>query len=107
MIVLGFDTATLSTAVGLRLDDGDTLQARDDPAPAGSPGHATRLLQAALAEVGDYPCRINAQIYLTDMYAHHGFVPDGDEFLEDGIPHVPMLHSGPSTRPAACEAGPA
>ena len=52
MIVLGFDTATLSTAVGLRLDDGDTLQARDDPAPAGSPGHATRLLAmvAALLE---------------------------------------------------------
>jgi len=31
MIVLGFDTATLSTAVGLRFPDGTTLQARDDP----------------------------------------------------------------------------
>ena len=30
MIVLGFDTATPSTAVGLRLADGRTLQARDD-----------------------------------------------------------------------------
>jgi tRNA threonylcarbamoyladenosine biosynthesis protein TsaB len=52
VIVLGFDTATLSTAVGLRLADGSTLQARDDPAPAGSPGHATRLLAmvAALLE---------------------------------------------------------
>jgi tRNA threonylcarbamoyladenosine biosynthesis protein TsaB len=44
VIVLGFDTATLSTAVGLRLTDGSTLQARDDPVSAGSPGHATRLL---------------------------------------------------------------
>jgi ElaA protein len=25
------------------------------------------------------------------MYSHHGFVRDGDEFLEDGIPHVPMV----------------
>jgi tRNA threonylcarbamoyladenosine biosynthesis protein TsaB len=52
VIVLGLDTATLSTAVGLRLADGSTLQARDDPAPAGSPGHATRLLAmvAALLE---------------------------------------------------------
>jgi tRNA threonylcarbamoyladenosine biosynthesis protein TsaB len=52
VIVLGFDTATLSTAVGLRLADGSTLQARDDPASAGSPGHATRLLAmvAALLE---------------------------------------------------------
>jgi len=57
-------------------------------------GHASRLLQAVLAEVGDYPCRINSQIYLEDMYRQHGFVRDGDEFLDDGIPHVPMLRGG-------------
>lgn len=57
-------------------------------------GHTTRLLAAALAEVGDYPCRINSQTYLADMYANHGFVRDGDEFIEDGIPHVPMLRAG-------------
>ncbi len=44
MIVLGFDTATRSTAVALRLADGRTLQARDDPSPDERPGHATRLL---------------------------------------------------------------
>ncbi len=54
-------------------------------------GHTARLLQAALAEVGDYPCHINAQTYLEEMYAKHGFVRDGDEFLDDGIPHVPMM----------------
>jgi tRNA threonylcarbamoyladenosine biosynthesis protein TsaB len=48
VIVLGFDTATPATAVGLRLGDGVTLQARDDPNPGERPGHATRLL--ALAE---------------------------------------------------------
>ena len=47
MIVLGFDTATRSTAVALRLADGSTLQARDDPAPDERPGHATRLLEMA------------------------------------------------------------
>ncbi len=55
MIVLGFDTATAATAVGLRLADGSTLQARDDPAPGSHPGHATRLLELAhtlLAEGG-------------------------------------------------------
>ena len=57
-------------------------------------GHTSRLMQAALAEVGDYPCRINAQTYLEEMYAKHGFVRAGDEFLDDGIPHVPMLRSG-------------
>jgi len=46
-VVLGFDTATNATVVGLRLADGETLQARDDPAPHGHPGHATRLLTMA------------------------------------------------------------
>lgn len=57
-------------------------------------GHTARLMQAALAEVGDYPCHINAQTYLIDMYGRHGFVPDGDEYLDDGIPHVPMVRPG-------------
>jgi ElaA protein len=57
-------------------------------------GHASRLLRSALAEVGDYPCRINAQAYLADWYGRHGFDRAGDDFLDDGIPHVPMLRSG-------------
>jgi ElaA protein len=65
--------------------------------PARGQGHTNRLLQAALAEVGDYPCRIDAQTYLEEMYVRHGFSRDGAEFLEDGIPHVPMLRAG--TRP--------
>ncbi len=47
MIVLGFDTATPATAIGLRLADGSTAQARDDPRPGERPGHATRLLPLA------------------------------------------------------------
>jgi ElaA protein len=69
-------------------------------------GHTTRLLRAALAEVGDYPCRINAQIYLTDMYAQHGFVRDGDDFVDDGVPHVPMLKPGSPPRPREREVPP-
>ena len=59
MIVLGLDTATPATVVGLRLADGRTLQARDDPAARQRPGHATQLLPLAdglLAEAGtDWP----------------------------------------------------
>lgn len=54
-------------------------------------GHTHRLMNAALEEVGDRPCRISAQTYLADMYARHGFLVDGPEFDEDGIPHVPMV----------------
>jgi tRNA threonylcarbamoyladenosine biosynthesis protein TsaB len=53
MIVLGFDTATHATAVGLRLLDGSALQARDDPLPGGHPGHATRLLALAAGLLGE------------------------------------------------------
>jgi tRNA threonylcarbamoyladenosine biosynthesis protein TsaB len=47
VIVLGFDTATQASAVGLRLSDGRTLHAHDDPAAGEHPGHATRLLTMA------------------------------------------------------------
>ncbi len=55
MIVLGFDTATPATAVALRLADGTTLRARDDPGPGERPGHTARLLPLAdelLAQAG-------------------------------------------------------
>ncbi len=48
MIVLGFDTATPATSVALSLaGDAPIAAARDDPAPGGHPGHATRLLAMA------------------------------------------------------------
>jgi tRNA threonylcarbamoyladenosine biosynthesis protein TsaB len=53
MIVLGFDTATPATTVGLRLSDGHTAQLRDVPGPGEHPGHATRLLAMAHGLLGD------------------------------------------------------
>jgi tRNA threonylcarbamoyladenosine biosynthesis protein TsaB len=47
MTVLGFDTATPATAVGLMLPDGRFLEGRDDPQPGERPGHSTRLLPLA------------------------------------------------------------
>ncbi|HWY18971.1 MAG TPA: tRNA (adenosine(37)-N6)-threonylcarbamoyltransferase complex dimerization subunit type 1 TsaB [Solirubrobacteraceae bacterium] len=55
MIVLGIDTSTPASAIALRLPDGATVQARDDPARGERPGHATRLLPLAaglLAQAG-------------------------------------------------------
>jgi tRNA threonylcarbamoyladenosine biosynthesis protein TsaB len=47
MIVLALDTSTPSTAVGLRLDGGETLTAADHPARGERPGHQARLLPLA------------------------------------------------------------
>jgi len=38
----------------------------------------------------DSGIRLDAQTYLRDFYMSLGFEVCGDEFLEDGIPHLPM-----------------
>lgn len=56
-------------------------------------GAIRRLLEAALAEVGDSPCMLDAQRHCVDIYRAYGFVVGGEEFVEDGVPHVPMRRS--------------
>ena len=34
---------------------------------------------------------ISAQLYLKKFYEVHGFIQDGDQYLEDGIPHIKMI----------------
>ncbi|CAM1350409.1 MULTISPECIES: GNAT family N-acetyltransferase [Tenacibaculum] len=34
---------------------------------------------------------ISAQTYLQKFYKSHGFEPIGEEYLEDGIPHIKMI----------------
>ena len=35
--------------------------------------------------------KISAQSYLKKFYLSHGFIPKGDEYLEDNIPHIAMF----------------
>jgi ElaA protein len=37
---------------------------------------------------------LDAQTYVAGFYATRGFVVSGPEFVEDGIPHVPMRRTG-------------
>jgi ElaA protein len=50
---------------------------------------AGRLIDHALTLVRP-PVVLDAQSHLVHVYARHGFVPDGPDFIEDGIPHTPM-----------------
>jgi len=52
-------------------------------------GLAARLLQEALLRC-ERPVVLHAQSHLVAVYGRHGFVPDGTELLDDGIPHTPM-----------------
>lgn len=53
-------------------------------------GLAADLMRSAVAGCEGRLIRLDAQAHLSGWYARFGFVVDGDEFLEDGIPHLPM-----------------
>ncbi len=52
-------------------------------------GLTARLIEVAVADA-QQPVVLDAQSHLASMYARSGFVVDGAEFVEDGIPHTPM-----------------
>jgi ElaA protein len=39
----------------------------------------------------DYPIKLSAQSYLIRFYESFGFQTVGDEYMEDGIPHIAMI----------------
>ena len=53
-------------------------------------GLAAALMRRALELADGHDVVLDAQTYLFDWYASFGFVRDGDDYVEDGIPHVPM-----------------
>lgn len=53
-------------------------------------GLAARLMTAALISVGDADSVLDAQTYARGFYEKFGYVAEGDEFDEDGIPHITM-----------------
>lgn len=74
------------------LDDGDGVLRVGRVATAASArgaGVARELVVAALAATRG-PVVLDAQSHLEHWYAGLGFARDGAEFVEDGIPHVPM-----------------
>ncbi len=61
-------------------------------------GLAARLLDHVLAHYhGDLV--LDAQTYLAGWYEERGFAQTGPEFLEDGIPHIPMRRANPPVGP--------
>ncbi len=58
-----------------------------------SRGVATRVMDEAIATLDDRGAGavvLGAQSHLTDFYRRFGFEVTGDEYVEDGIAHVPM-----------------
>lgn len=79
------------------LDDGDHERiGRVLTAPAArGAGLAQRLIAEALTVIGNRPSVLHAQAHLVRFYTRFGYAPTGPEYLEDGIPHVPMARAAP------------
>ncbi len=54
-------------------------------------GLADALMHTALQVCPDRDIVLDGQSPLAAWYASFGFEVDGEEFLEDGIPHLPMV----------------
>ncbi|QOD59800.1 GNAT family N-acetyltransferase [Polaribacter haliotis] len=58
-------------------------------------GFGHDLMKASIKAVKTYfkadKITISAQVYLKKFYESHGFVKIGEEYLEDGIPHIQMV----------------
>jgi ElaA protein len=83
------------------VDDGDAERVgRVVVAPgARGAGLAGRLMDEALRIIGNRPSVLAAQSYLVRFYERYGYQQSGPEFLDDGVPHVPMVRAAPrSTR---------
>lgn len=79
------------TAYVRLLDDGDERRIGRvvTRADARGDGLAGRLVDHVLA-TSAAPWVLDAQTHLTGWYEARGFAATGPEYVEDGIPHVPM-----------------
>lgn len=60
-------------------------------------GLGKRIMQVAIDKLAErYPgqsIRISAQSYLQTFYENLGFAVVGEEYLEEGVPHIDMLYT--------------
>jgi len=89
-VVLREDGALLGCA--RVLDDGEVWRIGRVvlAAPARGRGLADVLMEATLEEVRGRDVVLDAQSPLAGWYERFGFTVTGPEFLDDGIPHLPM-----------------
>jgi ElaA protein len=57
-------------------------------------GLAGALIEAAIAAEPERTFRLGGQWHLARWYATFGFARSGRDYMEDGIPHTPMVRAG-------------
>jgi predicted GNAT family N-acyltransferase len=86
------DDEGMAVATGRLLPDGHIGRMAVRKALRGT-GIGAMILQALMREAelrGDHAVLLNAQTHAAPFYAQYGFVREGEEFIEAGIPHICM-----------------
>jgi len=93
------DGAILATARVLQDADGLRIGRVATAAAARGRGLASQIMRRALERCAELdaaaPIRLDAQAHLAEWYGRFGFRIDGDPYVEDEIPHVPMTRGLP------------
>jgi len=96
--VMGYLNADL-VAYARLFDAGDYFEQASIGRVVVSPAHRSKsfgheLMRQAISEVEQHfkttEITISAQLYLKAFYESHGFVAQGESYLEDDIPHIKM-----------------
>lgn len=91
---VGYDDSGKVVATGRLLPDGHIGRMAVVKAERGQ-GIGSAILRALMDEArkrGDNAVVLNAQTHAAPFYLRHGFMREGEEFMEAGIPHVQMRY---------------
>lgn len=91
---LAFDPDGNPVGTGRLLPDGHIgrMAVKQSQRQAGVGSAILSALMHYAKDRGDQEVALNAQIQARAFYERHGFVAEGEEFLDAGIPHIRMRH---------------
>ncbi len=91
---VAYDAVGNAIATGRLLPDGHIgrMAVMQPMRGHGVGGAILQALMDAARKRGDTVVALNAQTHAAAFYRRYGFVREGDEFMEAGIPHVHMRH---------------
>jgi len=92
-----YDAQGHAVGTGRLLPDGHIgrMAVREASRGSGVGGAILAALMQQAKERGDPTVMLNAQTHAAPFYQRYGFVQEGAEFMEAGIPHVQMRHNFP------------
>lgn len=89
---VAYDAEGQPIATGRLLPDGHIgrMAVRKSARGLGIGGQVLQALLAEASRLGYGRLKLHAQTHAVDFYRKHGFIVEGDEFIEAGIPHRMM-----------------